>query len=356
MKKTLALTISLLMVVVLLAACGSNGTNNSSTGTNGGTATNEGTATAAPENEKQKRVALVLPEQIGVNPFFASMDEGFKRAGEEFNVEVKTIESTDPAAFEQNLRAAVADNYDLIITATFQAEDALNKVAPENPDKPFAIIDTIVNQPNVRSVVFREQEAAYLLGAAAGLSTKTNVVGAVVAMDTPLLKKYTFGFEQGLKSTNPDAKFLTNYVGNFNDSAKGKELALLQYSQGADFVAGMSAVGDLGVFEAAKEKGLYASGQDVDRTELDPEHIVLSQLKGTDAVAYETVKAFANDQFDFTATDYGLKEKGVGLTFVTQDSKSALSPFVGEDTITKVKAIAEDIISGKVVVELPAAK
>lgn len=345
MKKSVTLALTLFVIVAMLAACGSNNSSNNTA--NNGAAGNNNTA------GKQKRIALVLPEKIGVNPFFVSMDEGFKRAGEEFDVEVKTIESTDPAGFEQNLRAAVAEDYDLIITATFQAEDALNKVAVENPDKPFAIIDTVVDQPNVRSVQFREQEAAYLLGAAAGLSTKTNTVGAVVAMDTPLLKKYTYGFEQGLKNTNPDAKFLINYVGNFSDSAKGKELALLQYSQGADFVAGMSAVGDLGVFEAAKEKGLYASGQDIDRTELDPEHIVLSQLKGTDAAAYETVKAFATDKFEFSAVDYGLKESGVGLTFVTNDSKSALSPFVGQETIDKVKVIADDIISGKIVVEKP---
>ncbi|MFF2484408.1 BMP family protein [Paenibacillus sp. NPDC058071] len=347
MKKTIAVLLTLFVAITVLAACGGNGKANDSSNN----ATDKGAG--AGEKAEKKRIALVLPEKVGVNPFFVSMDEGFKRAGEEFGAEVKTIESTDPAAFEQNLRATVAENYDLIITATFQAEDALNKVAAENPKKSFAIIDTVVDQPNVRSVVFREQEAAYLLGAAAGLSTKTNVVGAVVAMDTPLLKKYTYGFEQGLASTNPDAKLLLNYIGSFNDSAKGKELALLQYSQKADIVAGMAAIGDLGVFEAAKEKGLYAFGQDIDRTVLDPEHIVLSQLKGTDAVAYETVKAFVSGDFAFNVSDYGLKESGVGLTFVTRDSESPLSPFVGQETVDKVKAIAEDIISGAIVVKKP---
>ncbi|MDQ6418546.1 BMP family protein [Paenibacillus sp. LHD-117] len=345
MKKHLTLLLTLVLAISVIAACG-GGKNNAS---------NEGSANGG-EDAKKKRIALVLPEQIGVNPFFALMDEGFKRAGEEFGAEVKTIESTDPAAFEQNLRSTVAENYDLIITATFQAEDALNKVAAENPDKSFAIIDTVIDQPNVRSVVFREHEAAFLLGAAAGLSTKTNKVGAVVAIDAPLLSKYTKGFEQGLKHTNADAELFINYVGSFEDSAKGKELAVLQHSKGADFIAGMAAVGDLGVFEAAKELGFYASGQDVDRTELDPEHIVLSQLKGTDAVAYETVKAFMSGTFEFGAADYGLKEDGVGLTFVTRESKSPLSPFIGQETVDKVKAIAEDIKSGKIEVINPLAQ
>ncbi|MHA6485058.1 BMP family lipoprotein [Paenibacillus sp. strain BS8-2] len=347
MKKHFALLLTLVLAISVIAACGGNNSNK---------AGNEGSANGGGDDTKKKRIALVLPEQIGVNPFFVLMDEGFKRAGEEFGVEVKTIESTDPAGFEQNLRSTVAENYDLIITATFQAEDALNKVAAENPDKTFAIIDTVVDLPNVRSVVFREQEAAFLLGAAAGLSTKTNIVGAVVAMETPLLSKYTKGFEQGLKYTNESAKFLVNYVGNFEDSAKGKELAVAQHAAGADFIAGMAAVGDLGVFDAAKELNFFASGQDVDRTELDPEHIVLSQLKGTDAVAYETVKAFVEDTFEFGAADYGLKEDGVGLTFVTKESKSPLSPFIGQETVDKVKVIAEDIISGKIEVVNPLAQ
>ncbi|MBP3962657.1 BMP family lipoprotein [Paenibacillus lignilyticus] len=347
MKKGILLAVVLILMSSLFVACGKKENNTA------GNSTNTSNSGNASEQAPTKKVALVLPEKIGVNAFFVQMDEGFKKAGKEFNVEVKTIESTDPAAFEQNLRSTVAENYDMIITATFQAEDALKKVAAENPDKPFAIIDTVVDLPNVRSVVFREYEASYLLGAAAGLSTKTNKVGMVVAIDAPLLKKYTEGFAQGLKYTNPNAEMLINYVGGFTDPAKAKELALLQFSKGADFIAGASAVGDLGVFEAAKEKGFYTSGQDIDNTGVDPEHVVLAQLKGTDTVAYETVKSFAEGNFAYGAVDYGLKEDGVGLTYVTRDSQSPLNPFIGQATVDKVKAIKDDIVSGKLVVKNP---
>lgn len=303
--------------------------------------------------EGAKKVALILPEKIGVNPFFQQMDEGAKKAAEEFGVELETIESTDIAAIEGNLRVAVAEGYDLIITSSFEAEDALKKVAAENPDSQFAIIDTVVDLPNVQSVNFREFEAAYLLGAAAGLSTESDKVGMVTAMDIPLMKKWTVPFEEGLKSTNPEAQFLVNYVGSFTDPAKAKELALLQASKGADFIVGAAAVGDLGVFEAAKEKGFYTSGQDVDRTVLDPEHIVLSQLKGTDAAAYETVKSFAEGNFKSGIVEYGLKEKGVGVTYVTHESETPLNDFIGQETIDKVTAIKDEIIAGTLVIENP---
>ena len=302
MKRGLSFVLSIIMLAILLAACGTSASKDEQSAQGG-------------DSEKSLRMALVLPEKIGVNPFFVQMDEGFKKAGEEFKVDTKTIESTDPAAFEQNLRAAVAENYDLIITATFQAEDALKKVAAENPDKSFAIVDTTVDLPNVRSVGFREYEGAYLLGAAAGLSTKTDKVGMIAAMDVPLIKKYTEGFKAGLESVNPDAEFLVNYVGGFNDPAKAKELALVQFGKGADFIAGASAVGDLGVFEAVKD---YVEGN-----------------------------------FKAGAVNYGLKEDGVGLTFVTRDSESALSDFVGQEVIDKVKAIKDDIVSGKIVVKDP---
>nr|WP_263327264.1 BMP family protein [Neobacillus sp. Marseille-Q6967] len=330
MRKLLSLFV--LALVLLVAGCGAE--------------ESTGKETSSSKEEK-KKIALVLPEKIGVNPFFQQMDEGAKQAAKEFGVELKTIESTDHSAIEENLRVAVAEGYDLIITSSFESEDALKKVAAENPDRQFAIIDTVVDLPNVQSVNFREHEAAFLLGASAGLSTKTDKVGMVVAMDIPLMKKWTVAFEQGLKETNPDAEFLVNYVGSFTDPAKAKELALLQASKGADFVAGASAVGDLGVFEAAKEQGFYTSGQDVDRTEVDPDHVVLSQLKGTDAAAYETVKAFANGSFKAGIVEYGLKEKGVGLTYVTHESKTPLNSFVGQEAIDQVKALHEEIVSGK---------
>ncbi|UVI32764.1 BMP family lipoprotein [Paenibacillus spongiae] len=353
MKKWTTLALALVLVVSLIAGCGAK--NNNEAG-NKGTTNNTGSANADKGTDQpKKRVALVTPEKIGVNQFFTQMVEGLDKAGAEFNIETKVIESNDPSQVEQNLRAAVAEKYDLIITAAYTAADALLKVANENPDQAFAIIDTVVDAKNVRSIEFREYEAAYLLGAAAGLATKTGTVGAVVAVDAPILSKYTAGYEQGLKSVKPDAKLLLNYVGGFTDPAKAKELALLQFSKGADFIAGMAAVGDSGVFEAAKEKGFYTAGQDTDRTGEDPEHVVLSQLKETDTVAYETVKDFAEGKFTYGAVSYGLKENGVGVTFVTAESKSALSPFIGQENVDKLKKIRDDIVAGTVVVTNPLA-
>ncbi|WP_026690979.1 BMP family lipoprotein [Alteribacter aurantiacus] len=329
-----------LAVLLVLAACGGN-------------EEPEVEASAEADGGDELRVALILPERIGVNPFFQQMDEGANVAAEEYGVSVNTIESTDYAAIEDNLRVAISEGYDLIITSSFESEDALTKVASENPDQQFAIIDTVVDLPNVQSVTFKEHEAAYLLGAAAGLSTETNKVGMIAAADIPLLQKWTVGFEEGLKKTNPDAEFLLNYVGGFDDPARAKELALLQASNGADFIAGAAAVGDLGVFEAAAEVGFYTSGQDIDRTVVNPDHVVLSQLKGTDAAAYETIKSFVEGTFEPGVVAYGLEDEGVGVTYITHESETPLHDFVSEDVIEEVKQIKDQIIAGELVVENP---
>ncbi|RXZ81656.1 BMP family ABC transporter substrate-binding protein [Paenibacillaceae bacterium] len=352
MKKSLMLLVVVVLLGGVLAACGAKN--------NGGTAPNQennGSKQGAGEKEnegseqKAKKVALVLPEPVGVNPFFQQMDEGFKKAGEEFGVEVRTIESTDPASIEQNLRTAAAGDFDLIITATFQMEDALKKIAPEFSDKSFAIIDTVVDLPNVRSVVFREYEAAYVIGAAAALISESGTVGNVAAIEGSLLKKYTDGFAEGAKAINPDIKILVNYVGDFNDPAKAKELAILQSSQGADFIAGMSAVSDLGVFEAAKEKGFYTSGQDSDMT--DGKQIIFSQLKGTDTIAYETVEDFVKGDFSYDVRDYGLKEGAVGIPHINYESTAPRGEVITEEILDKLKQINNDIVEGKIVVTNP---
>ncbi|MCL6549178.1 MAG: BMP family protein [Alicyclobacillus sp.] len=302
-----------------------------------------------------ERVALVLPEQIGVNPFFQQEDEGTKKAAKQYHLVEKTIQSTDSNAIQNNLEAVAAQNYDLIITSSFESVDALKRVAKEYPKKKFAIIDAEVDLPNVTSVLFKEQEGAFLLGAAAGLATKTNVVGMVVAENIPLLKKWTSGFQQGLHYTNPKAKFLVNYVGSFSDPNKAKQLALLQHSEGADFIAATAAVGNFGIFDAAKQQNFYTAGQDVDQTVVDPKHIVLSQLKGTDVAAYKIVQAFVQGKLKPGVIRYGLKDGGVGLTYVTKPSKSPLNPFIGPKIIQKLKQIRDKIISGKLKVKDPLA-
>ncbi len=106
---------------------------------------------------------------------------------------------------EQALRRLAEAGANPVVMTGFAFGDVLNKVAPDFPDTKFAIIDMVVEQPNVKSVVFNEHEGCYLVGMMAGLASKTGTVGFIGGMDIPLIRKFGCGYAQGVKAVNPDA-------------------------------------------------------------------------------------------------------------------------------------------------------
>ncbi|MEI3331181.1 MAG: BMP family ABC transporter substrate-binding protein [Oscillospiraceae bacterium] len=143
---------------------------------------------------------------------------------------------------------------------------------PSIPTLPTtALIDSEVEAENVKCISYREQEGAYLIGALAALTTdgESHKYGAVHVNEGPGSWKWRYGYMEGVKSIDPDAEFVFNYTGSYSDPAKAKELAIQQYEQGCVFINSAAAGGDGGTFEAAKEKGFYTSGQDVDLTDAE---------------------------------------------------------------------------------------
>jgi basic membrane protein A and related proteins len=338
----------LLSVVVLFAL--------TVAGCGGAKSGGEKPAQPADSGKPQLKIAVVLTDKIGINPFLQLIDQGVKKGAKEFGIETKVIESKDWGAIEENLRAVAAEKkWDLILTNSFESADALTKVAAEFPQQKFAVADTVVSGPNVRSITFREHEAAYLLGAAAGLVTEKNVVGMVGPQDIPFIHRWSESIAAGLKATNPNAKFLLNWTGSFTDVAKAKELALQQFSGGADVILAVAAASNAGVFEAAKEKGFLTAGQDVDQSPLAPNQMVISQIKRVDVVVYETVKALATGEFKPGVFEYGIKENGVGLSHLVDKSLTRHKKLTDE-VVKKLEAIQEKIVKGELKIEDPLQK
>ncbi len=317
---------------------------------------NEPNNKAETSNEEKIRVALITDNQVGVNPFFTQMEIGMERAINELGIEGAFIESTDINALEENIRASVADGYDLIIATSAASEDPLSRIAKNSSGIAFAIIDVSSEIENVRSVFFKEQEGAFLVGAIAGLVTETQKVGHVSSMQTPGTYKYRWGFEQGVKKVNPNASVSFSYVGSYSDPAKAKELANLLNSQGADFINAQCAVGNLGVIEAAGEKGFFTSGQDVDMTGNDVEHVITSQLKATDVVVYETIKDFVEGNWDNEKHVYGVKEGAIGVVHITKEGENPMHDVLTPEIINTVKDLYQQISNGDIVLEVPEEK
>jgi basic membrane protein A len=283
-------------------------------------------------------MAMVTDEAgLGDQGFNDAAWSGMQRAKADFGAEIKVVESREQAQYVPNFSTLAEQGDDLIVGVGFLLQDAMAEVAPQFPDTHFAIVDACADSPNVACIQFKEQEGSYLVGAIAGLMTKSGKVGFVGGRESDLLKKFESGYKAGVMTTNPSAEVLVSYTGTFADPAKGKEMANAQYDQGADIVYEVAGLTGTGVIAAAKDRGKYAIAVDRDKNYLAPENVITSMLKDVGEGVYQTAKMVAEGKFKGGAYRYGVKEGGIGFA-TTGD----LMPAEVVDVANKLKQMIVD--------------
>ena len=259
----------------------------------------------------------------------------------------KELEMQSEAQREQALRRLAEAGANPVVMTGFAFGDVLNTVAPDFPDTKFAIIDMVVDQPNVKSVVFNEHEGSYLVGMMAALASKTGTVGFIGGMDIPLIRKFGCGYAEGVKAVNPDATIVMNMTGTtpsaWNDPVKGAELAKAQKSQGADVIYAAAGGTGIGVLQAAADEGILSIGVDSNQNYLHPGQVLTSMTKRVDNAVYEAFKEGADMTTGINVM--GLANDGVG--FAMDEHNAAL---VTPEMKAAVDAAAEKIKSGEIVV------
>jgi basic membrane protein A len=209
------------------------------------------------------------------------------------------------------------------------------------------IIDSVVDLPNVQSIVFKEHEGSYLVGVLAALASKSGKVGFVGGMDIPLISRFQCGYAQGAKAANPDVEVLANMTGTtpaaWNDPTRGAELAKGQFDRGVDVVFAAAGGTGTGVYQAAKDAGKLAIGVDSNQNHLQPGTMLTSMLKRVDVAVYESAKTAKEGTWKPGVTVLGLAEGGVDWA-LDEHNKSLIT----DDMKAKVEAAKADIISGKV--------
>ena len=304
----------------------------------------------------------VTPNPIGVNAFLQLGKVGIEAAGKKYNATVKTLESeNDPSSREENVRAAVNDGANVVVVIGFEFADILPKVAADAPKVNFVIIDQCIDPlpANVRCAVFREYEAGYLLGAEAGLLTKSNKVAAISAIDIPFLHRYTDSFIEGAKAVNPKVTdTAVRWIGTdpsaFSDPAKAKEQALALAGQGYDQIFAAGAASNLGIFEAAKEKNFQTYGVDVNQCPSAPGFVVDNLLKRVDNAVVAAIDEIQGGKGGGVSV-LGLKEGGIGI-IPFADPKAADSQCLimqNPEVIKQVQALQDKIISGELKLKDP---
>jgi len=289
----------------------------------------------------------------GVNDksFNQSAWEALQKLAADTGAETKSLESHKDSDYEVNLNQFVKNGYDLTWGIGFLFADAAKNVADQNPNAKLAVIDTTVDAPNVESVTFKENEGSYLVGIVAGLMTKTNKIGFVGGIESPLIKKFEVGFKAGVAAVNPDAVVSANYVGDFSKPDLGKLAAATLYDAGNDIIFHAAGGSGNGVFSEATDRfkagqKVWVIGVDKDQSiEFGNDVTLTSMVKKVDQAVYTVSEQVLKGEFHGgldNAQELGLKEGGVGLP--------DKNPNVPQEVLDKVEEYKQKIISGEITV------
>jgi basic membrane protein A len=274
---------------------------------------------------------------------------GAKQFQEETGIEFREFEISNAAQREQALRRFARDGNTPIAMAGFAWAESLAKVAPDYPETEFAIIDMVVDAPNVRSVVFKEQEGSYLVGMMAAMSSETGTVSFVGGMDIPLIRRFACGFTGGAKAGKEGINVLQAMTGTtpeaWNNQTKGAEITKSQIDQGSDVIFQAAGGTGIGVLQAAADAGKLGIGVDSNQNGMHPGKVLTSMIKRVDVAVYNTFMDSKNDAFAAGFNVLGLAEDGVG--YALDDNNASL---VSAEMKAAVEAAKADIVSGKLVI------
>jgi basic membrane protein A and related proteins len=272
---------------------------------------------------------------------------GAERFRKETGIAYRDFEVTNEAQREQALRNMARRGAQIVVGIGFAQASGIEKVAKEFPSTKFAIIDAVVDLPNVQSIVFKEHEGSFLVGMAAAMASKSGKIGFVGGMDIPLIRKFALGYEEGAKYVNPKIEVFQNMTGTtpaaWSDPTRGSELARSQFERGADVVYAAAGGTGLGVLQAAKDRGRLAIGVDSNQNHLHPGTILTSMVKRVDLAVYEAFKTARDGTWKPGVRNLGVAEGGVGYA-LDQYNRSLITADM-ERRLTQARA---DIVSGKI--------
>ncbi len=283
---------------------------------------------------------------LGDQSFNDAAFRGMQTAGERLGVQYDYAEPSAIADYDSFLEQfAASRRYALIISIGFDQADALSDVAARFPDQQFAIVDMVVDAPNVASYVYAEQERGFLMGVAAALTTQdtndpmTNDqkrVGVIGGMQIPLIDANIAGFIAGARWADPEVEVSHSYVGGWADPARGKELAISMIENGVDVVWGAAGRSGLGVLDAAQEMGVYGMGADSEQDHVAPGHILSNGLKLVDETVLIAIEQVLQNSFQPGVQVLGVADGALGY------SRSLLS----SDTISRLEEAIQLVSAG----------
>jgi basic membrane protein A len=299
-------------------------------------------------------IAMAIPGALGDQGFYDDAQRGIETL-EADGRKTTTLqaEANNPAQWKANVQSISTGTWDLAVIAGAQLHDILNETAPKVPNQNYLIYDDVVEQPNVASIVFKQNEGSFLAGVLAALATTdtsnfplssgSKTVGVVGGLDIPVINDFVVGFQAGAQAVDPEIEVLVSYVGSFGDSAKGYDQAKAMYSSGADVVFQVAGGSGIGVLQAAKDANKYAIGVDQNQNALQPGHVLASMLKNVGHALVLAIEDAEEGKLEYgTTIAYGLSNDGVEIDFADNGD------LVPQAVVDEIDAYKQQVIDGKI--------
>ncbi|WP_203246278.1 BMP family lipoprotein [Sporosarcina beigongshangi] len=348
-KRKFGLALSMVLAAgTILGACGTDKAKD-----------NEGSGATDTPKEDTFSIAMVT-DTGGVDDksFNTSAWEGIKAYGAENNLTkgdggFDYLQSKEESEYPSNINKLVQRDFDLIFGIGFLLKDALEEVATQRPDNNFALVDEVSDLPNIASLMFKEQEGAFLAGVAAARMTKSDKIGFVGGMEIPVIDRFEAGFVAGVAAVRPDIKVDIQYTGDFAKAELGKMAANRMYSSGVDIIFHAAGGSGNGVFAEAKERkkadpdayvwviGVDSDQYDEGQVDADTNITLTSMLKRVDIAVKNTAELAAKGDFPGgVVTTFGLADEGIALA----DSHGAIP----EDVLAEIEEFTKKIAAGEI--------
>lgn len=318
----------------------------------------EGGASATP---KVKAAFITSTSRLGDKGWNDGIAEGVTRAAREFGLEYKIIQSYSDTEYVPNLSRASEEGFNVLIVAGFAMGDAVREVAPRYPKTFFGahdveFLDSKGNHvpiPNVREILFREEQPSYLLGVLTAMMLKgktapqfknKDALGVVAGMEIPPVNRFITGYVCGARSVDPSVKIHVTYVGTWQNPPLFREAAIAQYKQGAGSIFEIGGVAGLAIIEAAKEFNFLEMTTDQDKNSLAPDHVLSSAVKDVKQVTYLVIRDAVKGNLKGGRHYYDLASGGVSIA-----PFHGLSKYVPKTVQAKLDSLTKEIASGKLV-------
>ncbi|HNV68168.1 MAG TPA: BMP family ABC transporter substrate-binding protein [Candidatus Ozemobacteraceae bacterium] len=288
----------------------------------------------APVGAAGLRVGVVLSlGGLGDRSFNDAAYLGVQKLREIPGCQVDVLEPSDIEAIAAGLEFFCQRRCDLIIGVGLFANEPLRRVAQQYPQQSFALLDSVVTLPNVLSIIFNEEEGSFYAGALAGLLTRTNRVGFLGGMKSPVVNGFERGYKRGVRFVNPQAELVVRYAGEtpeaFNSPKLGETLGGEIAAEKADIVYHAAGRTGMGLIQSARRHGYLVIGVDSDQNAIVPGKIAASMVKRLDVAMDRAARLIMESRFKGCVLTLGLVDGGIDLT-LSKFNRALFTPILQE--------------------------